>query len=552
MEDCISSAGEYGKYQKIIIFISITTGSIPFILSISYAYLTKMPSFLAKDSLGRYTIETEFDNEIFCSNDNNDYIKDKKNSVDNFTYEFDLYCNKEFFLPLYSTVFFLGGLLGSIFFAPIPDRYGRKTIFQILQIFTLFLQLNLLLAIGPWHLVFVYFFSGVATYTFGMSSIIVAEYLPRNITNIVMSITNGCFPLCGILVGIFFCIFNNKKVLFLVTTLIQLISTYFTIKYFKESPIWLFSMKLKEKFYQNMKEISVINNKEIEFQEYLRNNKDNLDKLMSKNNNSEEGLNKEENENIKTYTLKEIFGFNSQRDNLIKSFISWFLIPSVFYGIILNLAYFKGNFYIICFCSFLGEISGELSSGFLAGLFGRIKIMCLNCFISGISIIIFTLANSEFINYLCIYLATMGVASCFNVLFIHTPELYPTPIRGTICGYTYLLSRMGPMVVSPITANFGIFNTNILFAFLCIFSGIIISKLPETLGKELLNEIPELEGIGILVDSTFGKLSNKRYLLSEKLFKTSFAGHDPISLRQIGAKSFAQFTNIGSGIFSRK
>ena len=224
----------------------------------------------------------------------------------------------------------------------------------------------------------------------------------------------------------------------------------------------------------------------------------------------------------------------------------------VFYGIILNLAYFKGNFYIICFCSFLGEISGELSSGFLAGLFGRIKIMCLNCFISGLSIIIFTLANSEFINYLCIYLATMGVASCFNVLFIHTPELYPTPIRGMICGYTYLLSRMGPMVVSPITANFGIFNTNILFAFLCIFSGIIISKLPETLGKELLNEIPELEGIGILVDSTFGKLSSKRYLLSEKLFKTSFAGHDPISLRQIGAKSFAQFTNIGSGIFSRK
>ena len=112
MEDCISSAGEYGKYQKIIIFISITTGSIPFILSISYAYLTKMPSFLAKDSLGQYTIETEFDNEIFCSNDNNDYIKDKKNSVDNFTYEFDLYCNKEFFLPLYSTVFFFRGAIG--------------------------------------------------------------------------------------------------------------------------------------------------------------------------------------------------------------------------------------------------------------------------------------------------------------------------------------------------------------------------------------------------------------------------------------------------------
>ena len=550
MEDCISAAGENGKFQKIITFITISLGSLPFTLSISYAYLTKMPKFLTKDETGQYSINTEFDKNIFCSNEDFDYIKDKKNSVDNFTYAFDLYCNKEFFLPLYSTVFFFGGLLGSIFFTPIPDKYGRKTIFQILEIISLFLQLNLLFAIGPWHLLLIYFLSGVATYTYGMSSIIVAEYLPRNITNIVMSITNGSFPLCGILVGIFFCIFNNMKLLFLITTLIQLITTYFTVKYFKESPIWLFSLKLKERFLQTMKEISVINNKEIEFQEYLRNNKNNLDKLLSKNYNKENEINNEE--NIKTYTLKDIFAFNSQKNNLIKSFLSWFMIPSVFYGIILNLAYFKGNFYIICFCSFFGEITGELSSGFLAGLFGRVKVMYLNCFMAGISMIIFTFTDSVAINYLFIYLVMVGSASCFNVLFIHTPELYPTPIRGTVCGYTYLLSRFGAMIVSPITSSFGVFNTNIMFAIFCIFTGIIISKMPETLGKELLNEIPELEGIGILVDSTLGKLSNKRYLLSERLFKTSFIGHDPLSLQQIGSKSISQFTHIGSGIFSRK
>ena len=147
----------------------------------------------------------------------------------------------------------------------------------------------------------------------------------------------------------------------------------------------------------------------------------------------------------------------------------------------------------------------------------------------------------------------MGIASCFNVLFIYTPELYPTPIRGTICGYTYLLSRFGAMVVSPVTTNFGIFNTNVLFAVFCICSGIIISKMPETLGKELQNEIPEFEGTNALIDSTYSKLSsNKRYLLSEKLFKSSFIGHDPISIHQISSKSITQFANIGSGIFSRK
>ena len=112
--------------------------------------------------------------------------------------------------------------------------------------------------------------------------------------------------------------------------------------------------------------------------------------------------------------------------------------------------------------------------------------------------IIYTLLDSIGINYLCIYLATLGVASSFNVLFIYTPELYPTPIRGTICGCAYLLSRFGAMVVSPITIYFGAFTTNILFSCCSIASGIIISKMPETLGKELQNEIPEFEGIDAL------------------------------------------------------
>ena len=167
--------------------------------------------------------------------------------------------------------------------------------------------------------------------------------------------------------------------------------------------------------------------------------------------------------------------------------------------------------------------------------------------------VIYTLMDSIAINYLCIYLATLGIASAFNVLFIFTPELYPTPIRGTVCGYAYLLSRFGAMVVSPVTSYFGAFTTNILFACSSIASGIILSKMPETLGKELQNEIPEFEGTDALISSTKSKLfSNKRFLISEKLFKSSFIGHDPITIQQIGAKSFSQFSNLGSGIFSRK
>ena len=56
----------------------------------------------------------------------------------------------------------------------------------------------------------------------------------------------------------------------------------------------------------------------MQFLEWLNNNKANLDKLMAKNSNEKNNLNnnKKDEEHIKTYTLKEIFGFNSQKYNL--------------------------------------------------------------------------------------------------------------------------------------------------------------------------------------------------------------------------------------------
>ena len=86
------------------------------------------------------------------------------------------------------------------------------------------------------------------------------------------------------------------KLLFIVTNLIQLIMTYLSLKYFKESPLWLFSMKLKKRFIETMKEIAKINDRENQFSEWLRNNETNLDKLL--NQNTKEQNNEEE---IKTY-----------------------------------------------------------------------------------------------------------------------------------------------------------------------------------------------------------------------------------------------------------
>ena len=549
MENVLKILGENSKYQKIITIVSISTGCIPFTLTIAYSYLTKMPEFLCKNGNGEYT-PCEFDKNLFCAR-KIDFIKDKKSSVNNFTYDLDLYCNREFFISIYSSLYFLGALLSSMFLAPLPDKYGRKTIFQILQVCTCIILLIDLLVVNPWQLAFLYLASGICSYNYGMISVIIAEYLPRNIANIVMSICNGSLSIMGLVVGLFFKLVNNKTIYILIVFCTQTFMTYLTIKYFQESLIWLFSLKLKNKFINAVTEIGKINGKLNEITNYLENNKQLLDSFVETNNNN----NDEKDEEVQSISFQQIYSYKSQRSNMLKTFLTAFSIGLTFYGIILNLAFTKHNFYITCYCCFAGEILGELSSGIIANIFGRVKVMSLGCFIGGACYILYTFGKSPILSYISVFCATCGFASTFNVIFIYTPELFPTPIRAKVCGYGFLMSRIGAMSVGPVTNIFGAFAADLLFFFCAIFSGIIITSMEETLGQPLKNSIPEMEGFDVLLDKTMAKFG-KKYYLSQNLFSGSFIGYDAITFDMVNSSPYNSIKPCNkfsfSGIYSRK
>ena len=551
MEEFISAAGEYGKYQKVVTAITVTLGSIPFCLTIPYSALTKMPAFLCKNENGEY-VHCEYNKETFCTGQV-DFIKDPKNSVDNFAYDLNLYCDKEFFVSIYSSLYFFGAMLSTVIMAPLPDKYGRKTIFQILEVCSCIILFNNLFVFNPWQLALLYFLSGFCSYNFGMSSVIIAEYLPRNIANIVMSVCNGSFSTVGVLAGIYFNVFNNKFIYLFVVFLAQTILTYLCLKYFQESAIWLFSLKLKKKFITTLTEIAKINGKLPEFNSYFEAHKEELDSLLDTKKNTQE--NNDEKDEIPTITLKQIYSFKSQRGNMIRSLVTFFVTGLLFYGIILNLAYTKHNFFITCYCCFLGEIVGEISSGIIANLIGRIKIMSFCCFIGGICILIYTIIDSALLSYISMFCATYGFAAAFNVIFIYAPELFPTPIRAKIFSYCFLVSRLGAMIVGPVTKLFGFTTTNILFFGSSIFAGLIFTNMEETLGKPLKNEIPELEGVDYLIDKS-GKKLKGGFFMSQNYLKKSFVGFDPVTIelmKNMSSKNIKPYNQLQlSGIFSRK
>lgn len=272
MELAIKAVGENGKLQKIISFVVICSACLTLVLSVSYAYLTKTPAFLCKYShdINPHYQQCEF-SESMC-NSKFEIKKDPTRSVYNFSYSFNLFCSKKFYVPLLSTMFFFGGILGCTILSSVPDNFGRKRIFQIMMILSLILQINLLFVLGPVHLVIIHFFAGIASFAYGMSSVIVSEYSPRSIAGIVQSVTNAIYPLSGILVGFWFFFINNWKTLFLTTTIIHIFVTYLTIKYFVESPRLLNSQKRIQECLETLGIIAEINGTTKDWEAFTKNN----------------------------------------------------------------------------------------------------------------------------------------------------------------------------------------------------------------------------------------------------------------------------------------
>ena len=504
MELAIKAAGDNGRIQKIIIFVVIATASLTLVLSASFAYLTKTPEFLCRR---HNDFNPSFQSCVFssslCASTKFDIQKDRDKSVYNFAYSFDLYCNKAFYVPMLSTVFFFGGILGCVMLNSIPDKYGRKNIFKILVFLSCLLQLNLFLTIGPVHLVIVHFLSGFSSFAYGMSSVIVSEYSPRNIAGIVMSVVNAVYPLTGIVVGVYFMFINNWRLLFFLTSVLNTVVTLFTLKYFVESPRWLNSQKKTDECLETLRSIAETNGRVKEWEEFLATNKNALLNDGPKQNSN----------SAKNYSLIQIIGFKSQRTNFIFNSFLWLSGGFCFYGIILNLGHMGGDFFADSILAFTGEITSELSSGWMAEIFGRVFVMQSGAFLGATCFLVYisTPVTYFWMRSFFIFFATFGYAALFNVVFIYTPELFPTPIRGTVCGFSYLISRLGAMIVSPLTEAFGPSKANFIFILFGYLMGVCCFYMEETLGKEIQDEIPEATGnTSFVVSGTF-KSSDVKY-----------------------------------------
>jgi MFS transporter, OCT family, solute carrier family 22 (organic cation transporter), member 4/5 len=518
MDLAFEAVGGFGKFQKIVTFLVLSVGSMALITSISFPFLTMQPNFLCREKSNIFDSFHTCHSEDLCNPEHFDYKKDPKTSLNNISYEFDTYCERGFYVNLIGSGYFFGGIFGSVFLSSIPDRYGRATIYKILLLTLFVLMLNLFLSVSVQHFAIINFLTGFSSYSMSMCTLILTEYLPRNYVGIIMSLHSATFPLSGIAVAIFFIYINNWRVLLGFCTVYTALMAYLVIVYFKESPRWLNAKNRVKESLDSLKEIAAINGNSKTFETFMEQNSN----LIKSSDNVEEVK--------KTLNLFEIFELRSQKLNIMRLTYVWFASGFCFYGLILNLEHLGGNIFLNSIVTFIGESFSEILSGFLADEFGRIIVLKVTGVIGGVSFILYEMIDeSHWYRSVFIFLTSFGFSGTFNLIYLYSPEVFPTSIRSTVIGFLYFISRMGACLVPSITPH--VPHSPFLFGILSIVSGYICSFLPETLGKEIPDDVPESQRKTSFLSTTSRKRTSnnaldkfsggRRTIVSDMYFKIS-------------------------------
>ena len=524
MDLALESTNQRSRYQIYLILIVIFLPFSTYIIAVGYPYLTNVPVMNCQLKNKPNAPYEKCNMEEFCKDESKYNVQiDYKKSVDNYSLKFNLYCKKSKLCPFLNSSFFFGAVIGVTICANYPDKIGRLPVLKFLMVINIIAQINYLFSINFYHILLVAFFSGFATYCNSVLSLMIVETMDPIWSGLTMSARSASYGLVGIVLGFYFMIVNNLMFLLLLNVVISVLGFWLVMKYFVESPRWLNSQNRLDEAIEAMRQMAIINNSKEPFEEFIEVNKEILQE--SKN-------------EIKTikhqYNIIQIFKLKSQQYYIFNLMYIWFFITVCFYGIFTSLNKNKGNLYLNSIFTYTGEVISEMLSGVLANNFGRVRVTEILSYVGGFSFILsfFLQKDLDFLRSIILFISSFGFAGSLNLLYIYTNELFPMSIKALTFGFMYLMSRAGGVAV-PLFLGTDYYP--IVLGALSISCGYLMGKLPETLGKKLLDDVPEtIRAYSALslaeidpkdiafIRGSFGKNNYERSMLVKDKLKMSF------------------------------
>ncbi|XP_069137751.1 organic cation transporter protein-like isoform X2 [Argopecten irradians] len=446
--------------------------------------------------------------------------------------EWNLVCDQAGVGELGQTLVMAGQIVGATLFTSLADRYGRKPVFVSTHLLLFIMSLSITFV--PTFVVFAImrFVIGALQQGMGLAmSIMTLEIVPQQYRGIVGAL--GQFAWTGfvvILAGIGYFMRNlSWRYIQFVTAFVSVhaLASYWIID---ESLRWLIANRRKDealKVIQRVARLNKVSQSDLAEVTLLLNDDHELTNRLTCNNRPQgpQPINGavstvpdgSEDTQDDTYTIETRLSDNHvdkptfldllRHKLLLKhSLILWFtwcINSLTYFGLYLTSTSLTGNRHLNFFLNGLVELPGGLLYALLVNRLGRKRSSILFHSVTGValilSVVFLEMAGDDVNSPLSIlstmlnYVGKLGIAASFALIFLYSPELYPTNVRNVGLGLCSAAARIGGMVApySNIFASYVIWGPGVVFGICCIVVALLALLLPETNGKELPQTIED-------------------------------------------------------------
>jgi len=196
------------------------------------------------------------------------------------------------------------------------------------------------------------------------------------------------------------------------------------------------------------------------------------------------------------YSALDLLRYKSQRSIFLKLCFTWFTISFIYFGLRTDMRKMNEKVYTVELISNCMEFVVFILAGFLINLkiFGRVRLMFILLIISFVGLLFVTCYNTQnFLEHVMLMMVDFSIAGIFLIIYIYSFEVYPICISAKGFSLNFVIGRIGVvasnMMVEVLAEKLYFLIVMTILNFACIFT---IFHLPDTLGIETLEEIPEI------------------------------------------------------------
>ncbi|XP_054992700.1 solute carrier family 22 member 16 [Sorex araneus] len=391
--------------------------------------------------------------------------------------EWNLVCDRKHLALMIQPIFICGAMVGSMIFGYLADRLGRRPILWPTSIAMILFGILTAFSVDIISFFIVYFFLAMVTGGFIIVVFIyVVEIIGMKYRTTAAIFLHSSFALGIMIVAL---VGYLAKTLWVYQMILTLVTSPFILCCWilPETPFWLLSEGKYKEAQEVVDKIAKWNGKpSCQLSEVF---------LQDLNNTIDYSFTKKKTHSI----LYMFYGWNVGLMTTV-TWLIWFTASLGFYSFSLLSLSLSKNKYLFLFLTGIMEILAYVLVALGIRTMGAKKLMFLLLWLNSVACGILVIPMGNYYTKMAIvWAAKMSISAVFNLIFIHTANLYPTTIRALALGSGTMVSRLGSLVAPfyDIISNFWLSIPQFLVMVLALLSGVLSLVLPETFNMPLAN-----------------------------------------------------------------